>query len=299
MLQNQSLRILEDESEANEQEVEPTPTRVASRYDNATDVELREYGSYSFPRFITAVLEALDKEFESGDAKLVDEIADPVDVDFGILLAYPDETLMFVGSDPTAKDSIPWFSFTVDPMEPMPAPESAQDALDMLKTPSVRDVEHEDGFLASRHGEWWLLPSSCVPAGTVFSPGVSSKPYGASPLGNHVPREYAFTVSDSTFMRKFNENVSSAPSSITTVPEVIEWTWRQTKKPYPPEDAPNWADIRAWAENVLVRGTIRHRDNDHFVENVGEIWHEAQTHDVEVYTGDEMATRVHLDYHGR
>jgi len=132
----------------------------------------------------------------------------------------------------------------------------------------------------------------------VFKPGVKNDPYGPSPLGNHVPREYAFTVTDREFMRRFQDEVD-VPSTIATPPEAIEWTWRQIQRPTSKHDTPSWADVREWGGNVLVRGTIRHRDNDHFVENCSDQWHVAKTHDVEVYTGDGVAERVHLDFNGR
>lgn len=296
MLQAEQLSVAEVEQDS-------TGTfhrELAQRYETAEEIDLREFTKqYSFPKFISAVLDRLGKDFDHEAARVVDEIDDPEDVHFGMLLTFPDESVMFVGSDPTAKDSIPWFCFTIERHEPRPAPETAQDALDMLKPASVRDVEHEDNFLPDRHGEWWLLPVNLVPAGSVFKPGVGSKPYGPSPLGNHVPTEYAFTARDSVFMDKFRENVPSAPKTITTPEEVIEWSWRQVRKSDPPEDAPDWADIRSWAGDVLVRKTIRHRENDHFVEGLGEVWHKAETHDVRVYTGDEIATDIHLDYHGR
>lgn len=303
MLQNETLRVIES-APAEEQASEDTPRDVdlepATHYEGADEVDLQDYDQhYSFPRFVTAVLDELGKEYDESDARVVDAMPETLDIHFGILLAFPDESLMFVGSDPTAKDAIPWFAFTIEPMEPMPTPGTAQEALDLLKPPEVRDVVHDEDWLPDRHGEWWLLPTKMIPGGTVFTPGVSQRPYGPSPLGNHVPREYAFTVTDDTFMGRFASNVAGAPESIGTPPEAIEWTCRQLQKANPPEGTPSWADIRSFADDVLVRGTIRHRDDDHYVENVGSEWHKATTHNVEVYTGDEMATDVHLDYHGR
>jgi len=313
MRQNQSLRVLESESEV-EQTDEMTADDITtddrgeialevdlpSRYEQAAEVDVSKIEeNYTFPRFIDATLDELGKDFTNEEARLVDEIDDPDDVDFGFLLALPDESVMFVGSDPTTKDAIPWFTFIVERHEPMPAPETARDALDLLRPPSVQDLVYEDDYLPRRHGEWWLIPTGMVPVSTVFEPGVKTRPYGASPLGNHVPREYAFTVTDNDFMRCFEDEVDAAPGSIQTPPEAVKWTWRQIKKPIPTDFAPDWADIREWGGNVLVRGTIRHRDDDHFIENCEERWHLAVTHDVKVYTGDGIAARVHLDYHGR
>lgn len=301
MMETDTLHVLDteasalDRADAREQIQE---IDIESRYDSAEEMRLREW-SYPVPGFVDALLDELGKDAEVGEARLIDRVEPSKDIDDGALVVFPDESLLFLGSDPTAKDAIPWFGFTIEPGEPIPAPETARDALDLLRPPAVRDVIDDAGWLPDRHGEWWLLPSKMVPLGTVFTPGVQSRPYGPSPLGNHVPREYGFAVRDSAFLSSFREEVQSAPASIASVPEVIEWTWRQVQKSSPPDDAPSWADIRAWAGRVLVRKTIRHRDDDHYVEDVGDRWHEAITHRIEVYTADSVAEDVHLDYYGR
>lgn len=303
MQQQQSLRVVDGESESVVETGVESPTEVPepdvhSAYDDADAVALGDYeASYSFPKFVESVMGKIGKDFGRDDARVVDAMPDTTDIEFGVLLAWPDESLLFVGKDPTAKDAIPWFAFSIEPMEPVPTPETAQDALDMLKPPDVRDIAHTEEWLPDRHGEWWLVPTQMVPAGTVFEPGVQSKPYGPSPLGNHVPREYAFTVTDSTFMDGFHYTVD-APGRLQTPSEVLEWSWRQQQKSPVPDYAPDWNDVRNIAGDVLVRGTVRHRNNDHYVENLRNDWHRALTHDVEVYTGDEIATDIHLDYHG-
>jgi len=269
-----------------------------SHYARAEEFDFLSF-EYPVPGFVNELLDTLGKDLAPEDARLLDTITPSKDIDDGMLVAFPDESLMFCGKDPTAADAMPWFAFTIEPMEPMPAPETAKDALDLLKPPEVKDTIEQEQWIPNRHGEWWLLGTSMVPTGTVHQPGVKTEPYGPSPLGNHVPREYAFTRSDDAFMGDFKANVDSAPASIQTVPEALQWTWRQTKKVEPPEDTPSWADIRTWARDVLVRGTIRHRDNDHFVEDCGDRWHKAKTHRVEVYTADALGENVHLDYYGQ
>lgn len=300
MQQRQSLRVIEEGTEAeigtqNQPSVETHS--VTSHYDAAEPFELADY-EYPVPGFVDSLFDRLGKDLAPEDAKLLDTIEPNEDIDDGLLVAFPDESLLFLGKDPTAKDAMPWYGFTIEPMEPIPAPESAGDALDLLKPPSVQNVIQEDAWIPNRHGEWWLLPTNLMPIGGTFSPGVKSTPYGPSPLGNHVPREWGMTTKPSDFMDRFRAHVESAPDSIQTPPEAIDWTWRQTKKGTPPEDAPSWAQIREWAETILVKGTIRHRDDDHFVENCGEVWHKAETHNVEVYTADALGEDVHLDYYG-
>jgi hypothetical protein len=229
------------------------------------------------------------------DLRLVDQLdADATgDVDLAVLFALPDESLLFVGSDPTAKDTAPLFGFLVEPFAPVPAPTSAQEALDLLRPGAVRDA-FDQGTEPDRQGEWWLLPTQQVPVGTIFQPGVNERPYGPSPLGNHVPREWGMTVPDDEFMSGVRERVAQLPASIETPPEVIDWVHRQHKKVPTPEHAPDWEDIQALAGDILVRGTLRHRENDHFIENLHETWHTAETHNMDVYTADEF-DRVVLD----
>lgn len=301
MLETQAnaLTVADAQPETDEQaETQSIPqVERESHYAHAEAFDILDF-EYPLPGFINELLDTLGKDMAPEDAKLLDTITPSEDIDDGMLVAFPDESLMFCGKDPTAKDAMPWYAFTIEPMEPMPAPETAKDALDLLKPPEVQDVIEENDWIPNRHGEWWLLPTSMVPRSTVFKPGVKTTPYGPSPLGNHVPREYAFTNSNDEFMAAFTEN-TDAPASIQTPPEAIKWTWRQTKKAVPPQDVPSWADIRSWAGDVLVKGTIRHRDDDHYIEDCNERWHKAVTHRVEVYTADAFGERVHLDYYGQ
>jgi len=215
------------------------------------------------------------------------------DVDEATLFVLPDESLLFLGSDPTAKDTAPLFAFLVDTFAPIPAPTSAQEALDLLRPGQVRDA-FESGEEPDRQGEWWLLPTRKVPVGETFEPGVNSRPFGPSPLANHVPREWGMTAPASEFMAGVQERVDELPGSITTPPEVVEWVHRQHQRVPTPEYVPEWDELQDLAGEILVRGTLRHRENDHFVESLGETWHVAETHDMDVYTADEF-DRVYLD----
>jgi len=293
-----ALTVAEDTEQTQTRVQDPAQVQQQSHYEHAESFALADYG-YPVPGFVNELLDELGKDLAPEDAKLVDRVDPSKDIDDGMLVAYPDESLMFLGKDPTAKETMGWYAFTIEPMEPMPAPDSAQEALDLLKPPEVKDTIATEDWIPNRHGEWWLLPTQMVPAGTVHKPGVKNTPYGPSPLGNHVPREYAFTVGDDEFMQAFSEGVDSAPNSIKTAPEALEWAFRQTQKASPPVDAPSWADIRNWAGDVLVKGTIRHRDDDHYIEDCGDVWHKAVTHRVEVYTSDAIGEGVHLDYYGQ
>lgn len=295
MLQSGTVRVVEADVDEEQPQSIDVPDRQ-SAYEAANPTTIGEY-DYPIPGFVSNILDEIAPAKDMADARLVDELVESPDVDHAYLFAFPDETLLFLGSDPTAKDAVPWFTFTVEPTEPIPAPESCEAALDLLKPPEVEDLYHGEDFLPGRHGEWWLIPTDMIPGGRVFTPGVKTDPYGPSPLGNHVPREYAFTASDAEFMDQFSE-YADAPTSIQSPPEALRWTHQQLQKVAPQNDVPDWADIRACAGEVLVRGTVRHRDDDHFVENLGDVWHKAQTHDIEVYTADALGN-VHLDYYGQ
>jgi len=88
MRQNQSLRVLESESEV-EQTDEMTADDITtddrgeialevdlpSRYEQAAEVDVSKIEeNYTFPRFIDATLDELGKDFTNEEARLVDEI---------------------------------------------------------------------------------------------------------------------------------------------------------------------------------------------------------------------------------
>lgn len=275
---------------------DPAEPQPAGRYAEATAFDLTDFDGRRLPAFLDEVADAEAMAVTHDELRLLhreDWLDDPdYGSDYGLLLVAPDETLVFVGSDPTASGP-PWFAYTIDPLEPVPAPDDAQAALDRLKPPRVRDVVHEEGFVPQRQGEWWLRPTPIRPTGETFSPGVASKPYGASPLGSHVPTEWGMSASESAFMDAARDDVD-LPASVASVPEVIEWSVRQIEKDH---HGLTWHDVRQWAGDVLVRGTIRHREGDHPVEEIGDEWHAAETHDREVYTADDIEG-VHLDYYG-
>lgn len=296
------LTILDEQPETTQPDTDDA-IETRSRFDHAReitgplDLELGQ----DVDRFLDAVLDELDKPYNTGPARLIDRLrpGELDDVTMAALLVFPDETLCFVGSDPTARDSIPLFAYFIERGHPLPPPDDARDAIDLLKPPGVLDAR-EDGVDVARQGEWFLIPSNQVPVGSVFKPGVNKRPFGASPLANHVPREYAFGVQDAEFMQRFRELAPSAGESIQTPAEALEWIHRQQGFIEAVDvdvghDIPAWEAVQEIAGTILVRGTLRHRENDHYVENVGEEWHEAETHDVDVFTADEFIERVRID----
>lgn len=207
------------------------------------------------------------------------------------LLVFPSHSRMFIGTDPTATDS-GLFGFVIGPNDPIAAPDTCEQALDLLKPSGVAQAS-DAGNSPVRQGEWWLLPTEGAPESPVYKPGVASRPYGPSPLDNHVPREYGFGVSASEFMATFHSEVPERAEHFESPPEVLDWVAKQrafddVEDIEIPEHVPvpTWDEIREWAGEVYVRGTLRHRENDHYLENVGDEWHIARTHSIEVHTAD-------------
>lgn len=202
----------------------------------------------------------------------------------GVLLEHADGIQAFIGYDSTAHGDGVFGFVPFDGKQGVRAP-TARDALDLLRPEGV--LGNED-----RQGEWFLVPADGDDAeGTIQKPGVSERPYGASPLDNHVPRDWKTVVSDSEFVRRVMKAVDD--------PEETVVEWGDT-----PEDIIEriqWGrldmslqEARELAGGVLVRGSIRHRRNEHTMEVV-EDWHQAVTHDQDVLTVDDTTRSVMVD----
>lgn len=310
---NTQLRIVADQTaDPTDPTTETTTTTIddtavadrRSLYEEAENIEPLDVSiDARAARFVDGVLEAVDRLNDIGGRPNIHRVdrLDPGatdDADLGELLVLPDETILFVGRDPTTKEhqTSPLYGYLIEPTEPLPAPRTAQEALSLLRPPDVQRIVDEDGEVPTRQGEWFLVPTGGTPVGSTFHPGVNERPYGPSPLGNHVPREYGFGVRDSLVLDRLHDRLD-VPASVATIPEVIRWLDRQpdwSGENAPPR--PGWEDLREAAEEVYVRGTLRHRQNEHYVENAGERWHRAYTHDIDVYTGDDVGVgAVRLD----
>jgi hypothetical protein len=158
-----------------------------------------------------------------------------------------------------------------------------------------------EGEIPTRQGEWWLLETDEEPASSVFNPGVNKRPFGGSPLENHVPREYGLGVSDDVFMGRVQENAPELFEIVESVGDVFDKAAQahriasiedvELQTPVPELDV-----LRDWCEEVYVRGTLRHRENDHYLERIGESWHTARTHNMDVYTIDGVGTAAEVRY---
>lgn len=250
-------------------------------------------------RFLSGVLEEVDREDLLEESRLLDhvsasEAADRIDSPRGLeadvrssyLLALPDESILFLGQDPTARFG-GLFSYVLGRGSPFPEPRSIEEALDLLRPGQVRDA-FEDGDTPARQGEWWLIPTRAIPVGRTFQPGISRRPYGPGPLGNHVPTEWGLGVSASAFVDRFHDRYPRAPSSLGTPLEIFSWLDRHGGLGYAPDEEA----LQDLAGTIFVRGTLKHREADHYDEPIGEEWHKAVTHDVDVYTGDDVGVRL-------
>lgn len=286
--------------------VDETPG-VASLFENADRGTLKSHisecglkravrrfgGEDAVEAFVEGVLEAEGRAYDVDEVRLVEDgssLAMSDDVEAPALLVLPDEALLFVGADPTSTArTFPLFAFTVERTAPVPTPTTAEEALDLLKPGVVREAIDEREVV-SRQGEWFLVSTDRVPIGRTWSPGRE----GASPLGNHVPTEYGFAVDEALFVERFHEAVPSAPSSLRSVPEILEAVrgWNDSTL-----DRPSYDLVQEIGETVFVRGSVRHRHRDHGNLDAGGRWREAHTHDVDVYTGDDVDGdfRVMLD----
>lgn len=253
------------------------------------DLEVRTEGGHSLNRpYMAARMADPQGEAEHGEPAL---------------LVYPDETRQFVGIDETAKGN-GLFSFIISPDDDLPMVRTAEEALDLLKPPGVNHALV--GGSVARQGEWWLLETEREPASRAYKPGVGQRPFGGSPLGSHVPREWAMGVSEEAFMNRVSQKMPEALRFGNTPHEIFD-TIGRAQVPVGGDvelisKLPDIDELRKLADGIFVRGTLRHRRNDHFMESIGEEWKLAKTHDVEVFSFDEVArssghsiTLIHRD----
>lgn len=218
----------------------------------------------------------------------------------GALLVYPDETRIFVGRDVTAHNRGD-YGFAVQTNDPVPMPETVEEALNLLKPLGVRAQMEEDGELPPRQGEWWLLETDREPTSRVFKGGVSERPFNGSPLENHVPTEYGFGVKADELLSWFESEYPDVVMDGDGLQDILSRVQLATEIEELPEiepqyERPDFNEIREAADGVFIRGTLRHRENDHYMESIGDDWKLARTHDMDVYTADSTsASRVRRD----
>lgn len=203
------------------------------------------------------------------------------DEERGVLISHTSGIQVYVGWDSTAHRGEEMFGFVpFDGDSGVPVP-SARDALSLLR-PNRAAAAGDDG--AVRQGEWFLVPTTDDADGTIQKPGVSSRPYGGSPLDNHVPRDWRTSVDDQTFVERFSRRtISTADAAdIDTPQDCVDFIHAHGGV----VNGVGYSEVREMAEGVQVRGTVRHRESDHeMVSTDG--WCAATTHDWEVMTVDD------------
>lgn len=269
-----------------DQEIEQEPL-----FEKAHPVDIDGlFGGWLVPEFTEELLDETEISYGLSDLRLAEIHNRTGEEGVEMLLAAPDSTRVFIGEDTTARDSNGLFGYVIQPDERLPLVRTTQEALDLLKPARAAAAEMEDAT-PLRQGEWFLVPSDGEPASRVFSGGVAGRPFGGSPLENHVPTEYALGVNSEEFIDRFGELCPDLAAKWETPGEVftrvaqghriaaLEGVELET-------DLPTVDELRELAEPIYVRGTLRHRENDHYMESIGDQWHLAVTHDVDVFTAE-------------
>ena len=280
------------------------------RPDDSGEVDVYDYDW--FIQFPYQFLEAVLNEFTDIDSKAEESVlrlgtdaenvadgakfmrgvvaADILDApeERGVLLTHDSGTQVYIGWDSTAWDTYEMFGFVpFDGTDGVPAP-SAADALDLLRPNEAAAAPDTN---VTRQGEYFLVPAEEAAAGTIQQPGVAERPYGGSPLDSHIPRDWRPVVDDDTFIRRFMRaaNDPFAGPVPETPQDCVDLLADGTVDP---ETDVTYAEVREMADGVQVRGTLRHRANEHEMVNVSE-WRRATTHEWDVMTQD--GQRYHME----
>jgi len=275
---------VEEDNQANIQ----APERK-TLYETADDVMPQSLMPTWLPqRFAEELVEETDISWVLADFRVAECNNQHSDEGFEILMVAPDGTRMFIGEDATARDSNGLFGYIIEPDDRLPLVRTAQEAIDILKPAQATAAEME-GATPMRQGEWFLVPTDDEPVSRVFSGGVSERPFGGSPLENHVPTEFALGVGEEEFMDEFRSLCPEMKAD--TMQEAFErlakaFRIAQLEDVELETPIPDFEEVRKICEPIYVRGTLRHRENDHYMESIGDQWHLAVTHDVDVFTID-------------
>ena len=228
-----------------------------------------------------------------GDRWHADQIIHVHDEGDGRLYTYAHGEQIYVGHDETAHGN-GRFGFVIDDEAPVPEPTRA---LDLLLPDAVRRAQ-ADGAEITRQGEWFFVNEQYTDTernGTIQKPGVAERPYGYSPLDSHVPRDWAAVNDDATVIENFREHDDVEFTDSYELDEVLEAPQHVVE--FFATGRMHFRSSLTWRQlqdevlgGVWVRGTVRHDDRDHYVENLGNEWHLAVTHDVDVVTEDDVGT---------
>lgn len=232
-----------------------------------------------------------------GDKWHYDRIVHVHDDGDGTLYTYAHGEQIYVGRDSTAHGS-GRFGFAIQEAAPVPEPARA---LDLLLPHDVRQAQAA-GAEIPRQGEWFFVPEQYASekrSGSVQKPGVAERPYGYSPLDSHVPRDWATSKNDEQVIEDFIGHEDTEFTDSYDLDELLEGP-QQVVEFYATgrlhyESSLTWDQLQNDVlGGVWVRGTVRHDDRDHYVENLGDEWHKAVTHDYDVVTQDDVG-RMRVD----
>ena len=197
----------------------------------------------------------------------------------------PDESSIVVGRDETSTDS-GLFAFLVDADEP--PVRTVQESLELLRPPSVSAARADPDRRVHRQGEWWFLETESEPVHTV-SGQLGAKPYGPSPMENHVARQYGFGLPEPELLEALSRVASDGrcgavfddvPGCFEAIREgelVRGRNWSGRFRNF------EWTAVPDASEGLFVRGSVRHRRNEHSMLSLGDAWHRAVCHDRTVY----------------
>ena len=150
-----------------------------------------------------------------------------------------------------------------------------------------------EGIEVDRQGEWFFVDAGNLIDefdGSIQKPGLGSKPYGPSPMDNHVARDWKPYVRDDVFVKRFNELVEYTKGQV--LPQMVAECLEMFRtNDYHYRTLISADDLYEMAGYVAVRGSVRHRDNDHYQEHFDD-WRVAVAHDLTVYTGDDFGVTM-------
>lgn len=231
-------------------------------------------------------LEAVADEagVDSNDAEPIDATKNDTGLQF--LVGYSDGTRILIGRDETSTAS-GLFAVIIDSSENERI-RTVDQGIDSLRPEPVRVAERSDGVQVQRQGEWWFVETNEGPEFDV-SGELGSKPYGPSPLENHVVTGYGFGLEREQVLRELSLYASDGECDqvFDRIPQCFDsirnqtlvWgrTWSGRFREF------DWHRISDVCNGVFVRGTVRHRDREHYMLSLGERWHTAYTHNKTVY----------------
>lgn len=245
-----------------------------------------QHVQYFTEEFIGQILEEEHPDVIEADPRIADVEFEGSTYSYtNILFVYPDGTRVFVGRDETSKEA-GIFGYAITPDDPVPGIETIDGALALLQPNRVAErVSDPDVDAPPRQGEWWFLEDVGQPESDVFKGDVGSRPYGPSPLDNHIPRDYALGVTANEFLTRVQGRLPSL--EVETVPQVFEEVFGRGYLPTDIGDATvTERDLRELCDGIYVRGTVRHRYDEHYMLRLSDAWHRAETHTIDVYTPD-------------